>query len=138
MFPKPGNRLLLQRVKSFKTPAALPGSSPVTRKTGPVLHRPDGQILIRIIHQTAVLIQKRIEHPFGKSLHPRLQYQLRVPAADIHRIKLDTARLPHIFQRSLLPFETVRSQQSLFSQSELPCLPVCERYHSPVPLPLCF
>ena len=125
MLTKPGNRLLLQPVKPLKTPAALPGCPAVAFKIRPVLHRPDGQVLIRIIHQTAVLIQKRIQHVFGKSLHPGLQRQLRIFAADIHRVKLDTSSLPHIFQGSLFSFETVRSQKPLLSQNKLPCLPVC-------------
>ena len=129
MFPKPGNRLLLQLIKPLKPTAALPGGPAVTLKIRPVLHRPDGQVLVRIIHQPAILIQKLIEHSFGKSLHPGLQHQFRVLSADIHRIKLDAASLPHILKRPLFPLETIRSQKSLFSQNELPCLPVRKRYH---------
>ena len=111
--------LVLQRGHSGKAPSVLPGRPAVALKIGPVLRRDDGNVLVGIIHQLPVLVQEFIERLLGKALDPGLERQLRILAAGVHRVELDTPRLAHVVQGALLASEPVFSKQALLQQDKI-------------------
>ena len=122
-------RLRFQRAKALKLRAIFARCPAVTREIGPILHREDGEILVRIIDERAVCIEQFAQHRLGKAFHARLQREFRIFAAGVHGVELDTARLPHEFQRARLAYKAVWTQQAVPQEQELPRLPVGEMRH---------
>ncbi len=117
--------------KLRKLPPALPRGPSVALKTGPVPGRQNREILVRIIHQPPVLIEQLAKHPLRESLYPGLKGKLRIFSAGIHRIKLNTARLPDKGKRPRLSLKPVFSKKSLLQKHKLPRLAVCQPNHKP-------
>ena len=115
--------------KTLELPAALPGAAAVALEIGPVLCWKDRQILIGIIHQQPVTVQKLPEGLLRKALYPGLQRQLGVFAAHVHRVELDAARLTHKIIRALLSPETIRADQPVVQQQKTPRLPPGQNCH---------
>ena len=122
-------RLRFQRAKALKLRTVFARCPAVAREIGPILRREDGEILVRIIDERAVCIEQFAQHRLGKAFHARLQREFRIFAAGVHGVELDTARLPHEFQRVRLAYKAVWTQQAVPQEQELPRLPVGEMRH---------
>ena len=129
VLPDIGDGLLLQFRNAGKPAAVFHARLPVGGKVRPVLAGPDGQFLVGIIHQQPVPVEQVAQHFLFKSLHTGLERQLGVPAADVHRVKLDAAGLADILIRTVLSDETVLSEEALPAQDKLPCLFLCDGQH---------
>ena len=70
-------------------------------KMGPIAHGQDGQLLVKIVHQLPIAVEQAVEHGLGEALHPGVEHQLGILAADIHRVELDTTRLADVIQHAL-------------------------------------
>ena len=105
-------------------PAAhlLGAALPEARKVRPVLRREDREVLVEVVDQAPVAVEQVLQHVLAVALHARQQAQVRVAAADVHRVKLHAARLAHVLQRALLPAEAMPADQAVLCQQEPPRL----------------
>ena len=103
-------------------PLPLPVLFPIAFKIRPVFRGKNGKVLIEVINQLPVLIQKFMKHLLRKALYPGQQHQLRTPPAYVNRIELDAAHLFYKLQDSPFSFKLVSAQKAMSPQQETSCL----------------
>ena len=133
VLPDIADRFLLQFGNAGKGAAERFAPFPVSGEEGPVLTGPDGQFLVRIIHQETIPVEKIVQRLLCKSFYPGLQGQLGIFPADIHGIVLDAAGLADILKSTVFADKTVFSEQPLPEQDELPCLFASDGQHLILP-----
>ena len=131
--PDIGQRLPFQLRKPGKTGAEFPAAFPIGVKIRPVLRGPDRELLVRIVHQQPVLVQKLSQHGLLESFHAGLQRELRVLSANVHRVVLNAPCLPYIGIGAVFAGKTIAAEQSLLRQNEASRLVLCQHCH-PFPL----
>ena len=136
VLPDIGNRFRFQFRDSGEPFSVRDTAFPVGGEVRPVFSRPDGKLLVGIIDQETVFVEKIVEGFLREAFHTGLKRQHSVLAADIHRIVLDAAGLPDVLICAGFPGETVLPEQPLFQQDELPCLVLCDRLHLNLPFRL--
>ena len=120
VLPDVAERLLFQLRDAGKTPALGHAPLPVTGKERPVLSGPDGELLIRIIHQKPVPVEQVIQHLLPETFYTGLKGQLGILPADIHRVILDAAGLTDILISAVFTDKAVFPEQPLPKQDKLP------------------
>lgn len=108
-----------RRPRSAPAAHLLGAALPEARKVRPVLRREDREVLVEVVDQAPVAVEQVLQHVLAVApARADREAQVRAAATDVHRVKLQAARLAHVLQRALLAAEAMPADQAVLCQQE--------------------